>query len=142
MIIKLIPKQIAELWVFIKHSIQETFEVDVNLDNELFEGYLRSFLIGTRQVWGILNRDKNIAGILVTRIYIEGLTDRRVVGLDHLYAFEVMLQEDWEEGFKTINEFALKNNCQTIIAISSNQRIMQMALKYGFKSRCYLTKEV
>lgn len=142
MVIKLLPEQVAKLWHVIRFGIAESFVPRERASNEVLQRYLVTLLSGERQAWAILNQDKGIAGVLVTRISIEGVTGERALSLDHIYAFEVLPKESWEFGWTVLEKFAKKNSCNAVVALTENERILQMATEYKFKTISYIVREV
>ena len=140
--IKLLPEQAAKLWHFIRFAIAETFVVRESATNDILQNYLVTILTGQRQVWAILDSEKNIIAILITRISSESLTGERVLSMDNLYAFAIVPQGEWDKAFETLVKFAQSNQCKALTANTLNPRIKDLAGMYGFKEVTYLVKEV
>lgn len=130
MLIKLTPDQVIKEWKVIKHAIQEaTHEQIFDTDNKVQE-HLREILIGTMQVWGIVEEGV-FAGIGVSRFSHDNTMGVRRLEIYSVYGFRTISAGCWAENFVVLKRFAAANNCDYIITLTDNENIIAMAKEYG-----------
>lgn len=142
MLIKLLPVQLVKVWDMIRYAIAETFIPRNSCTNEHLQVILRDLLSGKRDIWMAVEADKKFIGFVVTRIAVEAITGERCLFIDNVYAFQGVPEKILIDGTETLNKYAKKNNCKTMVALTEDARIARLAEHLKFSQRYYLFREV
>lgn len=143
MIVKLLPKQIIELWDSIRYGIINAVApiIDPTPDN-IFD-ILSRLLTQDMQCWCVFDEEKNIYGYVVTSISIDMNTKYRTLMVYSLFLYKKASTDMWDKSIKTIEDFARVNKCKRIIAYSNNPDVLSISAKYGFnQDYTYLIKDI
>jgi hypothetical protein len=116
---QLTPDEIVKNWKMIQYgalmasATTRPTEYSLNL--------LKNLLIGKYQCWFIIDKERKVKWMLITRIF----QDHGEIGhlfADPLYGFLPTTEAEQKEGFEVLIKFARKLNLESILAIPSNPR--------------------
>lgn len=134
MLIRLLPEQIASNWEFIKSQIVDNGPLENAQGVDRHINILESLLIGEMHCWvEAIDKDGKflLRALLVTQILENGCAGVRNL---LIYSFVGMLEaftlKAWQRAFLTLAQFARKENCQNIIAYTSNQNMIRLAERF------------
>lgn len=131
MLVKLLPDQVLREWEVIKHAIMNsTYEQIFSTDDKVRD-HLREILLGTMHVWAVLDAQEQLVAVGTTRFSHDLTMGVRRLEIYSLYGFKEFTLEQWAECFVSLQRFAKAQNCSYIIALSDQERIIQMAQKVG-----------
>lgn len=130
--IRLLPRDIPRYWEHIKYTCKAAEDIN----DELFPAYARELLQALlnekAQAWLRLTDENEIALIHVTRILHNSQYDEKYLYLQSSFAWKRLPEEAWDAEWEIMKEFARKEGCQYIGAMSNNPRIWEMARRVGF----------
>lgn len=135
MLIRLLPEQIASNWDFIKSQIVDNGPLETANGVDKHINILEALLIGDMHCWVEAVENDNrftIRALLVTQIL-----ENSCAGVRNLliYSFVGMLEaftlRTWQQAFLALAQFARKENCQNIIAYTSNQNLLRLAERFN-----------
>jgi len=145
MFLKLLPEQLVKVWDMVRFAVAETFLPRNKCTNEYLRFMLSNLLSGKSQIWMAFDKvgeDRSFIGFVISRIHVDPAIGERVLTIDSIYAFKKVPEGLFEMGMNTLEEFARKNACKHIVAISDQERIALLATKMKFTTKFFLTKEV
>lgn len=148
MIIKLLPEQISKSWDLIRYGITSVPSPISDITPEGLRNILSHLLTGTVQCWAMfevdtINEGEKITGFVLTTIVDEPISGGKFLNIYDLFFVATPVIKDFEDGIKSIEEFAKANKCNKITAYSTVAGVISVADKLGFRSNCrFLIKEL
>jgi hypothetical protein len=142
MLIRLLPQQIVKFWDMVRFAIAETFMPRKSCTNEHLQWILSRLLASKMELWMAFTKDKKFLGFVTTRIGTEQGNGEKVLYIESAYAYQGVPEDMLFAGIKTLESYAKKNNCKTLVAMTESDRVCKLTAKLGFANRYYLFKEV
>lgn len=133
MVIKLLSAQIPAFWENIKFACKQADEVEEKDYQAYFNELLQMLLNEKAQCWVRLNEKRELQAMLITRVLLDKITDKKCLFLQCLYSFNVVDKEVWHREFLLIKAFADTEKCTRITFDSKNPKIWELAQSVGFK---------
>jgi hypothetical protein len=130
MLIRLLPEQVIREWEVVEYAIKEANYEQMFDSDEAIRDHLRHVVLGTMQVWAIVNGD-DFAGIGVSRFNTDTAMGVKRLEIYSLYAFKSLSPRTWATCFVVLQRFARANGCSHIMAISDNESVISLAEKMG-----------
>jgi len=142
MFIRLLAPQIPLQWNEIKYAVGKTMDFEDGEVQKYYNKLLIDLLCNKAQCFIRYNKERILQAIVITRFSKNEITGEKALSIDHLYSFEVVDIEEWNISYNLISKFALANNCKSLIAYSSNQRVFDIIIQLGFSERfrCLISK--
>lgn len=142
MILKLLPKQIPVFWEAIKTGAVQADEVDSKDLQPYLNELLHSLLSDKAQCFIVLDRNRVLISLLVTRVQVDKITGHKYLLLQILYVWEKMEDVTWVDALSLVRQFANKEQCRYLLFNSRNSAIWDRTKRYGFieKTRTYSLK--
>lgn len=137
MIIRLEPEQIAGFWDILKFGIAKAARTDLIVNGESLNNVLKNLLSGQSQAWLVfqdLENGRDILGIVVTYIGIDGMSETRNLIVYALYGFKPAEDAIWIESIEKLGIFARDNNCQNLIGYTTSELLRDKLSGYGFQT--------
>jgi len=130
---RLLSVQIPYFWDAIKFGCvqaDEVLEVDMPLYlNEL----LQALLSDKAQCFVILDNERILQGITITRIVADKIFSKKELLLQTFYSLKVVTDDETQKYFKILYDLAVKEKCTAITFSSRNTKIWEMAKLVGCK---------
>ena len=146
MLIRLLPAQLVKIWDMIRFAIAETFIPRSACTASHLQYILKQLLCGKMDCWiafdGTTKEDRKFTGFVTTRIGIDGPTGEKILWIDSVYAYQSVHFELMARVMGTLEAYAVKQDCKTIIAMTDTDRIATLAEKNGFVKRFQMIKEI
>ena len=132
MTIKLLSLQIPIFWQSIKYAATKADGVRHSSLQEYLNELLLALLNDKAQCFVRLDEEKKLQAIMITRVKVDKITDRKYLFIQCLFSFVKVNDNVWGEDFKFLQQFAIKEKCNTIIFESNNEHIKELAKKHDF----------
>ena len=130
---KLLSFQIVHFWDAIKYACIQADEVDKKDLASYFNELLQSLLSDKAQCFVILDEQRILHGIAITRIVLDKVRSKKEVLLQSFYSMRTVNDTETKKYFSILFELAKKENCTGITFSSRNQKIWYMANLVGCK---------
>jgi len=130
---KLLSVQITHFWDAIKYACIQADEIDKKDQASYFNELLQALLSDKAQCFVILDEQRILHGIAITRIVIDKVRDKKEVFLQIFYSMRTVNDEETKKYFKILLDLAKKTDCTNIVFSSRNQKIWYMANLVGCK---------
>lgn len=133
MIIQFLPDQVAAHWKVIQYA---AIQVQSPKDPALFSrNLLKNLMSGKYQAWAILDENKGIKGIMITRIFTD-IGDTKVLLVDVIYGYAMTTPQEKQEAFDQMVKFARNVGCSSIAGCVANDAVARLgALAVGMKEQ-------
>jgi len=132
MIVRLISLQIGQFWDVIKYSLQQVERIGID-DSEIRFNELLAALLSDKAQCFLKYKDDRISMIMITEIFEERNLNLRSLKIRSLYSFALTNNDEWEEDFKIIRDFALGEKCTQILLDTGSGRVEEIVRGVGFK---------
>lgn len=146
MLIKLLPEQTAKYWPMIKESLENTIPGEYLHKHARLNNILELLIADKMHCWwSVEEKDGNfkLFGVLITTFFNDDCTKTRNLRIYSVFGYEDIPFSEWEEGFKTIVEFARAKNCSYVDAFTDIPGVVAIAKRFNWEARfTYLSKEV
>lgn len=129
MLIRLTAEQVVREWEVVKHAMHATAYEKVYDDPEKVRDYLRELIVGTMQVWAIVEAEEFV-GFLSTRFSNDATIGARRLEIYSLFGFRDVGLKTWAACYVILKRFALANNCKHIMAITDQEAIIKLAKRF------------
>ena len=135
MIAKLLPDQVAKFWDVIKYALQNSFPPIAGKSEQRINRVLSQLLSEKAQCWisyKIEDNVRTIVAITITTHVYDSLSNAKNLLIYCLYSYGDVIDDDsWKEGLKTLVMFAAETRSDNLIAYSSNKIIIDAINKLG-----------
>lgn len=131
MLIKLLPNQVSENWEPIKTAILKS--LPPGSESTKTEQILQSFLNEEIQCWFYYDKNEILRSILTTYIIDDKITGDKNLFIFTLFGIDIS-KSDWLWGLKTLVKYAKGQNCNSILAYTKVQSIIDFTKKVGGNS--------
>ena len=135
MAIKLLPNQIPAYWEPIKYALVQSSVVSKKETTLFLNKTLHMLLSSKAQCFVVLDRERSINAISLTRIVLDELTGIKSLFIYCLYSFSAHSLDEWENNFSQVHKFAAEQGCKYITMYTSNPRVSSIVNAIGFKER-------
>jgi hypothetical protein len=133
--IKLLPAQISQQWELIKYITVKVDEVDKKDLQPYLNELLHALLNNKAQCFVELSEKRNVVGVCVTRLAIDGITGKKYLFIQNAYSFQASDNETRKQFMDFIKEFAQKEQCAYLSFTSRNKRIWELGESNGFREK-------
>jgi len=124
---KVLAAQIPAFWDAIKYACVKADEIAVVDMPNYFNTLLQDLLGDKAQCFIILDDQRILHGITITRIIIDKVVVKKYLDIQVLYSMREITSDETTKYFKILHELAVKEHCFGITFNTRNQKIMQMA---------------
>lgn len=134
-LLRVTVEQISRHWPIFKYAIEQAAPPTERITPGVMNRLLEHLMVGKMQAWVAYKKKgfpPEMCGILVTNMVQDELTGTRGLFLFSVYVWDPMTASDWEDGFKTIQQYAKHEGCTKIAFYTNNPRIIDLARKTGF----------
>jgi len=146
MFIKLQPDQVGLFWEMIKQGIISSYRIPKEYQQNFAVKSLERLLSGLSQAWIGYKIDedsnKRIHYILTTEIVDEKHYGVRYLSIESLYGLRLIAQEELDEMYKGLKEFALGNKCNVMMTSTFGKRAEDMLVSLGFEKHKVISRKV
>ena len=132
---KLLSVQIVHFWDAIKYACIKADEVDEKNLASYFNELLQALLSDKAQCFVILDEQRILHGIAITRITVDKVQDKKEVLLQAFYSMRTVSDVETRKYFNILLELAKKESCTGITFSSRNEKIWYMAGLVGCKEK-------
>ena len=130
---RLLATQIVPFWEAIKFSCIKADEVSEKDMPSYLNELLQALLSDKAQCFVVLNDERILQGITVTRIVTDKIFSKKELLLQTFYSMKVVTEEETKKYFKILYDLAIKENCTALTFSSKNAKIWEMAKLVGCK---------
>lgn len=130
---KVLSIQIPQFWEAIKFAVVKVDEVEPERVQDYLIELLHSLLNDKAQFFAVLDDNKVLSAVCITRILIDKVTGEKYLFIQNLYSFTVVDNGSWNHGLDVILDFAKRNSCKYLTCMSRNHRIFDIVGRYGFR---------
>lgn len=138
MLIKLSVDQIADNWNFIRPGLEIALPPTVGSVANRMSNIFTSLLTGRLEAWVSVEKAEKrneITGFVITQLLNDDISGTKSLLIYAVYGLSNSSQVSWEEGLKTIQDYAHKNTCHRIIAYSEVESIIKFVQSKGGKAQ-------
>ena len=135
MIIKLLSKQVPQLWDSIKYASSHVNRINGNELQKYLNTLLHALLNDKAQCFIRVSEEKKLQALALTRFVQDEVTGDKSLLVECLYSFEPVDQPQWESDMSFIRKVAESNKCKKIITYSNNERVFDIVTSIGFSER-------
>jgi len=138
-ICRILPQQVPQLWECIKFACVQADEVNKEDMPFYFNELLQALLNEKAQCFIRLAEDRTLLALMITRIVLDRITDKKHLSLQCLYSFKTVKDEVWERDWKFLLDFVKKEGCSYISYNSRHNKLWELGEMVGFyeKHRTY-----
>lgn len=141
-LVKVEQKTIAENWEKFIGGIKGNLPPHVMETEEQIKYIYNALMLDRMHIWLLLNEKEPHAMIITSFTGEIGIEQRNLL----IYLFvkmKDMNDNDYQEGMKTLEHFAIKHDCKLILAYTNIPKIVEISNNLGFESKyVLLTKGV
>jgi len=135
MIVKILSSQVPQFWEAIKFAATQADEVNVENTQLYLNELLHALLNDKAQCFTVLDDNRVLVGVLITRIEIDKITGERFLYLQIGYTWKSLEDKIWKETYEIFRSFATNLQCKYILFSSRNPAIWNRMEKLGFKEK-------
>lgn len=134
LVLKVLGQQVADSWDRVGGLIELSMPPLVNPEDRslLMSKVLYSILIGELDVWISYDKDKNDRAVFSTRVQVEPVTRIRDL---LVYSFTALSKDlrvwEMEKIFEVLSKYARAMGCNSIIAYSDNDKVVDFLASQG-----------
>lgn len=128
MLVKLLPDQISENWEPIKSAILNS--LPPGSEDSKPQQILESLLAGDMQCWFYYDKSEVLKSVLTTYIIQDKVTGNKNLFIFTLYGLDLS-RRDWLEGLKTLIRYAKGQECNSILAYTQVQGLIDFISRIG-----------
>lgn len=130
MIIKLIEKNIVDLWETIKFACDKADSIGPN-KQDYFNILLNDLLSNKAQCFMRINDDRSIETVIITRVMMDKLYGEKFLHIQGVYSWSIKSLEEWKIDFNFVKEFATREECAYISTVANKERAQELATSLG-----------
>ena len=133
-LIQLLPEQSMEYWEYIKDCIGQSLPPHIELTDDVLISIQENILTGALQCW--LAAEDILHPLLSYGLMTTEVVTERVTGTRNLLIFTVTVTDShpkdmWAYCLEKMRIYARNRNCDSIIAYSDNDRMIEIAKHIG-----------
>ncbi len=133
LVYRLLPVQVPLFWEAIKFACAKADEVPEDCIGNYFNRLLQDLLSDKAQCWVILDKDKVLVSITISRIVLDPISSKKIVEIQCMYAVSKQNDLIWAYLYQLAVDFAKQQGCIDVVFRSRNPRIWEKAATYGCK---------
>jgi hypothetical protein len=129
-IVRIDSTKISDHWEAIKPTIAAAFSSSsVDITEAEFNNILQQLIAGNMQCW-MAFREKEPRILMITTFILDprGIKSLLIYSVS---AYMPNTDAEWLEVYEYMKEWGKKNNCVNIVAFTQNNRILDIARKFG-----------
>ncbi len=130
--IKVLPTQIPLVWEHIKFGISQIGEIPNECMGTYYVHLLHQLLSGRYQCWVLLNPDRVLLNVSITRIIDDPRQGERELYIEGFYAFQGTTVTSMTELISLYTQFAKQAGCAKLTADSRVPRAREILEQHGF----------
>lgn len=135
MLIQMLPDQVSKSWPVLRNVIEKALPPLASNEEDRMAKILEQLLTGEMICWASF-RNSDVLQTEMIALVLTTLANDYCTGAKNLliYAvssFEKTIGSDWVEGYQALAKFAKKLNCQGIIGYSKDEKVLNIAEKFG-----------
>lgn len=141
MLRRLSKEEIANRWEVISHAIEQALPPIASIKEQRMNQIYNNLMLGTVQCWGSygdVEKEDTLNGIGTTTIVYDFTSGGKMLLGYTVFAVRKIEQEEWVEGYKQLEEFALANDCERICIYTDNPRVVEVAKQFGASGYAFL----
>lgn len=135
MIIKLLSVQIPKFWEPLKLAVTKADEVQEKDLQPYLNELLHTLLNDKAQCFIVLDENRVLKGILLTRILFDKVLNEKYLSLQSIYAWDKLFDADYKEGWDLVMRFAEKEDCKYLQGRSRHGNVLKIVQSLGFTLR-------
>ena len=133
MIIKVLQSKVPKIWDAIKLAIVNVNELDEEKTTYYLNKVLHNLLSGKANCFLIVSDSNKIKLIIITKIIVNDITVGRKLFVQLGYGYESSTQEEWNEGFDFVKQYARAEQCDGIQFKTRNPKVHKIGSMLGAK---------
>lgn len=96
---------------------------------------LEAVLLGNLTVWIVTDEDQeDVIAVVTTKVQFEEVSKTRDLLIYSFTSFGDMSLNFWNEAYETLEKYAVSQNCQNILAYTTNEEIIDFFNRKGAKT--------
>lgn len=131
MLLQLLPRDITKHWEGLSEAISKSLPPITTMSRDRMAVILKSLIAGTMQCWVLLGSKNEIYAVGTTEFAIDPGSKTKNLLIFSLYSLQTVPQEQWGEGYKTLQKFAQASGCENIIAFTDIPAVVNLVEKLG-----------
>lgn len=135
MFIKLQPDQVPLFWDNIKLDLLSSHEVSNEFQFDFTNDLLVKALSGNMQVWLGYEQDNIIKILYLTMIMQDKITEEKSLYIHTCCIKDEISFNVFKDIYTAMSEYAISNECKSIVFETSNSDIYDMAKRFEFKQK-------
>ena len=141
-IYRVLPTQMVLFWEAIKFACKEADEVKEEDLPKYFNELLHALLSDKAQCFVVLNSEKILEGLALTRLIYDKVTGKKELLLQCVYYMKHIEQDELMRNLQILIDFAKVEECLVVTFTSRNSRVWEMAKHSGCaeKHRTFIYK--
>lgn len=133
MLVEMRPDFVSNNWDFFSEAIGKSLAPTISNTVQGMSKILKAILLGKMKVWCYDNDGYNNF-CLSTVVREDEVTGQKSLLIYSLTAFFQIKPDAWKKAFDTLKKEAKAQGCQSVIAYSSNQKIIDYVTREGAKT--------
>lgn len=134
-IYRLLPTQVVPFWDAIKYACAQADEIKKEDAGNYFNELLQALLSEKAQCFIVLDNEKRLHSIAVTRIVTDKVQFQKELYIQCLYSMSAWDDESTRRYFYFVSQFAAQEGCKAVTFSSRNPRIWDIARITGCTER-------
>ena len=130
MLVETRPEFVSDNWDFFAEALGKSLAPTIRNTTQGMSAVLKSILKGNLKVW-MYDNDGFNNFILSTVVREDPVTKQRVLLIYSLTAFFQIKPNAWKDAFRTLKKEAKAYGCESVIAYSANQKILDYMESQG-----------
>ncbi len=131
MLLRMLPEQISNQWNILKPAIEASLPSNTVKSDEGLNNILKALLSNKMHCWVLTDKAESEPYALATTSFIVDPIGAVSLFVYSLYGYRPIPMELWIEGFKGLQDWALKNHCANVLAFTDNKRVMSIVEDLG-----------
>lgn len=132
MVVKLLSTQIPIFWESIKFCVTNADEVKAKDLQYYLNTLLHLLLSDKSQCFVRLDNDRNLLGIMITKVEVNKITGNQQLRIQCLYSFSNVKDVEWKNDYNIISQFAKNTKCKSVVFNTHDKRVMRLGKLVGF----------
>lgn len=133
MLVEMRPEFVSDNWEFFSKAIGKSLTPTISNTVQGMSRVLKAILVQKMKVWCYDNEGHNNF-ILSTVVREDEVTGQKALLIYSLTAFFQIRPDAWNKAFETLKKEAKAHNCDSVIAYSANQKIIDYLTSKGAKT--------
>ena len=146
MLTKLTNDMISKYWHYIETAIVASVPGMDTAGEEATNRLLQGLLMDELQAWILYQGEEDgivLYAMVITHITMDKATGALTLLVYALYGYKAVVEELWQDGFKTLQKYARDNDCFQIAGFTSVDKVKKIVRDLGGNTDVtYVTLEV